>query len=230
MKHTKRERVVKAYISDMTYRYFVRQQLAQPYVFKVLEDMLSAGNEMDDVSRMAYLYYMATEQKDYGERQKALITTLVNSVITDKQYVPFLEGFAEFIPWLIPYTELTYLEYRTVPGRKVTLHFLREGQEDKYCHIKLDEICEGYYCHNFVLFFGEQLPYYFMEHCGGEQFLTESGCLEKSDMTGEDGESRYGLLNDSIMSDALGDERTKRELTQRYEYKAYLSQKLFGDK
>jgi len=59
--------------------------------------------------------------------------------------------------------------------------------------------------------------------------LTESGCLEKSDMTGEEAETRYGLLNDIIMSEKLGDERTKRELIHRYETASILTEKLFGE-
>jgi len=227
--HNKRESVVKAYISDLTYRYFVKQQLPQEYVFRVLEQMLSGGYEMDRVSRVAYLYYMATEKDSYTEPQMALITQMVNDMITQAQYVPFFTKFVDFIPWLTPYAELTYLEYRTAPGRDVTLHYLKEGQSEQYFRVKLAEVCAGYYCHNFVLFFGERLQYYFMEQQGSEKMLTESGCLEKSDMTGEEAETRYGLLNDIIMSEKLGDERTKRELIHRYETASILTEKLFGE-
>ena len=94
----------------------------------------------------------------------------------------------------------------------------------------MQEVCAGYYCHKFVLFFGERLQYYFMEQQGEEPKLTESGYLEKSDMTDEDAESRYGLLNDIIMCEALGDDRTRRELLRTYEEKSLLSEALFGEK
>lgn len=225
----RRESVVKSYIYDMSYRYFVKQQLAQPQVFRVLEEMLKDGCEMAYESIVAYLYYMATEVNAYSDEQKALIGELVNHVITEKQYVPFFSAFVEFIPWLRPYAELTYLVYRTAPGSSVVLHYLKDDIQGRYCRVKLEEVCAGYYCHNFVLFFGERLQYYFMEQSGGEQKLTESGYLEKSDMTGEEAESRYGLLNDMIMSDALGDERTKRKLTETYEIKSLMTEALFGD-
>jgi hypothetical protein len=106
---------------------------------------------------------------------------------------------------------------------------LKEDAQERYCRVKLEEVCAGYFCYNFVLFFGERLQYYFMEQSGNEQKLTESGYLEKSDMTGEEAESRYGLLNDIIMSDALGDERTKRKLTETYEIKSLMTEALFGD-
>ena len=227
--HRRRESVVKCYIYDMTYRYFVKQQLSQPYVFEVLEEMLLDGYEMATESIVAYLYYMATEVSEYGEKQKTLIAELVNHVISEKQYVPFFSAFVGFIPWLRPYAELTYLVYRTKPGTVVTLHYLKDEEDGRYCRIKLEEVCGGYYCHNFVLFFGERLQYYFMEQQGNEQVLTESGCIEKSDMTGEEAESRYGLLNDIIMSEAMGDERTKRELIRTYEKKSLLTEALFGD-
>lgn len=227
--HRRRESVVRSYIYDMTYRYFVKQQLSQPDVFRVLEEMLTDGSEMPYESIVSYLYYMATEESRYSDRQKELIAGCVNQVIAEKQYVPFLSAFVDFIPWLRPYAELTYLVYRTTPGSSVTLHYLRDAENGQYLRVKLEEVCAGYYCHKFVLFFGERLQYYFMEQHGQESLLTESGYLEKSDMTGEEAESRYGLLNDIIMCEALGDERTKHELLRTYEEKALLSEALFGE-
>ena len=229
VEHRRRESVVKSYIYDMSYRYFVKQQLSQSQVFRVLEEMLMDGYEMAYESIVAYLYYMATEVSSYNRAQKALISELVNYVITEKQYVPFFSAFVEFIPWLKPYAELTYLVYRTAPGSSVILNYLKEDAQERYCRVKLEEVCAGYFCYNFVLFFGERLQYYFMEQSGTEQKLTESGYLEKSDMTGEEAESRYGLLNDIIMSEALGDERTKRKLTETYEIKSLMTEALFGD-
>ena len=227
--HHRRESVVKSYIYDMTYRYFVKQQLAQPYVFQALEAMLAQGSEMPLESIVSYLYYMSTEVTDYSDRQKILITELVNYVISERQYVPFFSAFVGFIPWLHPYAELTYVVYRTEPGSCVNLHYLKDGEDGRYARVKLEEVCAGYYCHNFVLFFGERLQYYFMEQQENEQMLTESGYLEKSDMTDEEAESRYGLLNDIIMSEALGDERTKAELLRKYKKKSFLTEALFGD-
>lgn len=227
--HRRRDSVMKLYVSDMLYRYLTGQQLPQPEAFRIAEEMLCSGSEMSGESIISYLYYMATEVSEYTDRQKELISRLVNNVISEKQYVPFFSRFAGFIPWIKPYTELTYLEYRTAPGRTVTLHYLKDGEQEQYCREVLREVCAGYYCCRFVLFFGERLQYYFMEQQGTEQMLTESGYLEKSDMTGEEGESRYGLLNDILMCEALGDMRTGHELIKKYEMKSYLAEELFGD-
>ena len=227
--HRKRDSVVKGYINAMTYRYFVKQQPASPEIFGALEGLLCSGCEMDDVSKVAYLHYMSSETDSYDERQKELITLLVNELVTEKQYVPFLKPFTEFIPWLRPYAELSYLEYRTAPGTVVTLHYVQEGQGEQYRQQKLDEICAGYFCHNFVLFFGQRLQYYFMENSGRERKLTESGFLEKSDMTGEESESRFGLLNDIVMCETLGDDRTKQELITRYKKESLRAELLFGE-
>ncbi len=229
MSHRKRDSVVRCYLRAMAYRYFVKQQVVSPEVFTAMENLLCNSSETDDVSKVAYLHYMATETDSYSDRQKMLITELVNELISEKQYVPFLSSFTAFIPWLRPYAELSYLEYRTAPGSVVTLHYLQEGREEQYCQKKLDEICAGYFCHNFVLFFGQRLQYYFTESNDGERKLTESGFLEKSDMTGEESESRYGLLNDIVMCDALGDERTKQELISRYKKESLRTELLFGE-
>lgn len=229
MSHRKRDSVVRGYIRAMTYRYFVKQQIVQPEVFGALENLLCGGNEMDAISKIAYLHYMSVATEEYSERQKSLITDLVNELVSEKQYVPFLKPYAEFIPWLKPYAELSYLEYRTTPGTAVTIHYVQEGRGEQYKQQKLDEICAGYFCHNFVLFFGQRLQYYFMESSSGERKLTESGFLEKSDMTGEESQSRYGLLNDIVMCDTLGDERTKQEFMTKYKQESLRVELLFGD-
>ncbi len=225
----KRDRVINAYINDMTYRYFVKQQLPQSKVFEALEHWMESDYETNELSRIAYLYYMATEVKSYSERQKKIIKGLVDTLLSQKQYVPFLLSFVDFIPAFKPYAELTYLEYRTTPGSSVILNYVLEGGSDQYCKKQLKEICPGYYCQSFTMFFGERLQYYFMEQKNGEQMLTESGFLERNDVTGTETESRFGILNDIVMCEALGDVRTGRELRTSYIRQSLLVERLFGE-
>lgn len=223
----KRSSVVRMYIRYMTAGYFIGQQLPQECVFDALEELLYHDSDVGEVSKTAYLYYMATEVKSYTLRQKQIIQELVWKLVSEKQYVPFLAAFSDFVPWLELYSELTYIEYRTLPGSIVTLNYLLEGREEQYCRETLQEICAGYYCRSFMLFYGERLQYYLMEQRKDETMLTESGYLEKSEMTGAETESRFSLLNDIIMSDSLKDFRTRDELLMSYRKQSLLVEKLF---
>ena len=80
----------------------------------------------------------------------------------------------------------------------------------------------------FVLFFGETLQYYITEERNGEEQLTESGNLQKSDIRGEGHDSRYQLVNDIVISKTLEDFDTMDNLLEEYKRKEFLNGKLFG--
>ncbi len=211
----------------MVYQYFVKQHPAQAEVFAVLEQYL-AEEQGSLLSKTAYLQYMAKERNTYTKRQEELIRNLVGQVMDQKGYLPFFRSFTGFIPQLHLYADLVCLEYRTVPGAKVRLHYLGDGGSDQYEIRMLSEVCEGYYVKRFVLFFGEKLQYYVTEEKDGTWQLTESGCLENNEAAPETGESRYELLNDLFLSASMGDERTKRDFEREYIRQDLVAGQLFG--
>jgi len=89
------------------------------------------------------------------------------------------------------------------------------------------EVCSGVCFKEFVLFFGENLQYYIMEECGGEEQLTESGNLQKSDIRGDAGDWRYEMINDIIISKTLEDYDTLDGLLDEYYRREYLYENLF---
>ena len=80
----------------------------------------------------------------------------------------------------------------------------------------------------FVLFFGETVQYYITEEKDGEEQLTESGTLQRSDETGDEEESRYRLINDIVVSRALQDRDTMDRLLEEYYRKDFIGGKLFS--
>ena len=57
----------------------------------------------------------------------------------------------------------------------------------------------------FVLFFGETLQYYVTEEADGEEQLTESDSVQKSEMDYVRQESRFDKINDVIISRTMED-------------------------
>ncbi len=85
----------------------------------------------------------------------------------------------------------------------------------------------GVFFKELVLFFGESLQYYITEEQGGEEQLTESGTLQKSDIRGSEADSRYHLVNDIIISKTLQDFDTMDHLLEEYYRKEFLNGRLF---
>ena len=227
VKYRRNSALAHQYTDYMVYQYFVKQHPAQAEVFAVLEQYL-AEEQGSLLSKTAYLQYMAKERNTYTKRQEELIRNLVGQVMDQKGYLPFFRSFTGFIPQLHLYADLVCLEYRTVPGAKVRLHYLGDGGSDQYEIRMLSEVCEGYYVKRFVLFFGEKLQYYVTEEKDGTWQLTESGCLENNEAAPETGESRYELLNDLFLSASMGDERTKRDFEREYIRQDLVAGQLFG--
>ena len=67
-----------------------------------------------------------------------------------------------------------------------------------------------------------------MEEVDGKSQLTESNTIQKTDMTGTGGDSRYNMLNDLAISKTMQDYETLNELIEEYYKKTYLVDDLFG--
>lgn len=225
----RRESVVRRYIQQMAYDYFVNRHVGQKAVFGAIERYLREDNELAEICQIAYLSYMASECKEYSSLQKKLIERLVRRFVYKKQYVPFMERFVSFIPWLSMYAKWTYIVYRTRPHTKVILHYIKNQEGEEYNVVQMTDFGGGYYCQKFLLLFGESIQYYFVETDGEQEKLTESGYIEKSDIMEDENESRFSMLNDLMMSISLEDQITRKALTQEYLRKERLIKLLFHE-
>ena len=69
--------------------------------------------------------------------------------------------------------------------------------------------------------------YYITEELNGDEQLTESGTLQKSDIRGSESDSRYHLVNDIVISKTLQDYDTMDNLLEEYYRKEFLNSRLF---
>ena len=124
----------------------------------------------------------------------------------------------------------TIVEYRARPGAKASIHYVimrEDGEASEYLTEPMREVFGGLCFKEFVLFFGESLQYYIMEEKDGEEQLTESGNLQKSDIRSRDVDWRYELLNDVLISRTLEDFDTLDALMDEYHRREYLNENLF---
>ena len=71
------------------------------------------------------------------------------------------------------------------------------------------------------------MQYYITEEKNGEEQLTESGTLQKSDIRSEETDSRYQMVNDIVISRNLQDYDTLENLLEEYRKKDFLNGQLF---
>ena len=80
----------------------------------------------------------------------------------------------------------------------------------------LQEVYEGIYVKEFLVFYGEKIPYYIKEERDGEWAVTESGQIQNQELCTHAEGSRYDLINDMMASWQMEDEKTLMERMEAY--------------
>ena len=221
-----------AFLSIGAYDYFVRGSITDRYVFERIEALALQKLPIQDVCMLAYLRHYATEKSAGEEVNKDVAEAFIKSLMAKNIFFPFYMEYSAIVPDLSRFGDKTMIEYRTEPGTHCLIHYRLAGDDDNdYRSIELQEMYEGIYVCAFVLFFGEQLQYYITEDRGeAEDALTESGTIQKSDITKSQGDSnsRYSIINDIMIGETLQDYDTVDKLLAEYHRKNFICKGIFN--
>lgn len=217
--------VEEAFLAQCSYEYFVKERMAEQEIFSEIRHMYLRGEPVQKVCRLAYLKYFAENGDEACGEYEPLIQLFLKEMLEEGIYLAFFKKFKE----CGVLADKTILEYRSEPGAKVHIHYTllhENGEAAEYKSEYMKEAYGGVCFKEFVLFFGESLQYYITEENGGEEQLTESGTLQKSDDGGNE-EGRYGLINDIVVSKSLEDFDTMDDLLEEFFRKEFMNGRLF---
>ena len=209
-----RKLIVLAYLSQMAHKYLTTDMEVSDYVFEKILELLEEGDELNEPCRLGFLKWCA-KIGTLTEKQKKQAEVILQWAIGEKKYFPFYTKLpAEFAEKYM-YYDKTFLEYRTVPDTRVVISFGKwESEEFQEC--EMTRMYSGIFVKTFVLFFGEEIPYYIKEEKKGEMVVTESGHIRGGEQCPATEENRYQLLNDMITSWHMKDEKTLKKLLEQY--------------
>ena len=229
-KHYVEPELEHAFLAQWAYDYFVKDRLVTDYIFKQMASLYE-NYQWLLVEKLAYLKYFAENKEMMAEDTKEVAVRFIRSLLAENVFLPFFLEYVSMVPELRVYADKVFVEYQGTPNGKAILHYvveLGDGEGGEYCTEEMRNIYGGVYCKEFVLFYGEVLQYYIMEEVDGKSQLTESNTIQKTDMTGTGGDSRYNMLNDIAISKTMQDYETLDELIQEYYRKTYLVDDLFS--
>lgn len=219
-----------AYLSYCAYEYFAKERLTDDQVFEYIYDLYRLGEQLNDACKLAILKYY-TDKDSYSDSVKGMLKSFIADFMHRNTYFGFFMHYAELVPELTDYMDKTIIEYRTNPNYKVTLHYIVESngrmEEDDYHTEQMRNMFGGVYSKEFILFFGENLQYYITEEQGGKEVFTLSDAVSISDTSENRAESRYSMLNDMVVSQAVHDDNTLLELMKDYIETDAFSRKIF---
>ncbi len=229
--HGARERLVQAYIAYNAYNYFVKQEVISVDVFRVIEHDCLEKKEVLDVCKMALLHYYADDIDtiELSEEQKELAQDLLHEMADKKKIFSFYRKLQKAVHVPHEVMDKSLVEYRTNPDSKVFIHYINEKEDGKneYVVEAMENVYEGIFVKNFMLFYGDNMQYYITENHGEEEELTESGNVTNQELTEEMQQGRFGMLNDMLSCIELSDQATLKKLMNSYVMSDIMSKELF---
>lgn len=223
--------IQKAFLAQCCFDYFVKEQLTESYVFEEITRLKSQNEKLMTVVKLAYVKFYSENKKLVEETTGEYIKEFLDDLISEGIYFSYFKEFMEQgVEEINRFADKTFIEYKTEPGRKVMIHYIVECGEDysgEYITKEMPDMYGGLHSMPFVLFFGENLLYYITEEIDGEEQLTESGNITKSDIGSDISTSRFSEINDIVISHTLQDYEALEHLVYEYRRKEYVINKMF---
>ncbi len=222
--------VARAFVIQSAYEFFVRERVTDARLIQAILDEQQAGQPIPKVCKLAFLKYYSDNPQEIDRAIDSVLEEYLREMMAEKLHFGFFRNFRNHSALLGELADKVFVEYRTGPGGKARIHYVitrENGEEQDYLSENMRDVFEGICCREFVLFFGETLQYYVTEEVGGEETLTESGNLQCPDLENDVAGSKFGLVNDLVISNSLQDYDTLDKDLETYYFREYCGETLF---
>lgn len=226
-----KQEVEEAFLAQCAYDCFVRERVMENIVFYEIGRLERSKVPVQKVCKLAYLKYFAENKEEMDQESAGIARKFLRELTEEGIWLEFFRQFKDSLSVQRELADKTILEYRANPHSRVCIHYslLHEnGEAGGYRAEQMKEAFGGVFFKEFILFFGEELQYYIMEERDGEEKLTESGTLQKSDQSDLEEGSRYRMINDIVISRSMEDFDTMDDLLEEYYRKEFLNERLFS--
>lgn len=224
------EELMSAFLSQCCYDYAVKQKITDAYVFESVSRLKRKDMELHLVCKIAFLQYYAENKGEQTKDIRQVCKAFLADLLREGVVLPLYKDYQGYLPQMNEYADKMILEYRTKPGGKAVIHYLIRSEQDasnEYRKEEMRDMFAGICVKEITLFFGERVQYYITETVDGQEKLTQSGTVNRSDTGQESGEGRFSLLNDIMTGKTLQDYDTVDRLLHEYFRQDYIVDKLF---
>lgn len=217
VKHAGKERIIGAYLTQVSYGIVVKEFPISDFVQKSLKHAWVRKWPVDKICHIALLKVLSREKDPKGENM-SMKKKLLKECMDEKVIFAF---FRRLEPQLLsPYQldDKTYVECHASPEAKVTLVYALDtglGISREYKTEPMREEYEGIFVKTFTLFYGETLRYYFRIEEKGETKTTGERVLTMDKVEGNP-VSKYQMINRILSARRLGKEQEVRSGMKQY--------------
>lgn len=219
-----------AYLTYRAVEYMKEDKIIAPYLILDIGRVYRRGYQLPLVTHLAYLRYFAENKEEREKAEDALLLEFLQEIVIEKEMLlPFVQEYAG-MPGMEALTDKTIVSYKTTPGSRVVIHYIKnhdlEGKEG-YRREEMKEVYFGVYSKEFVLFYGEELQYYITEEQENQEQLTESGILQIPEHKEMGKESRYQMINEMAIGQTLQDYDSVKQVLEEYWITEFVADKVF---
>lgn len=226
VKQSGKERIIGAYLTQVSYGIFVKEYPMSAYVKQRLKYAYDNKWPVNRICRMALLKSISKEKDAKGKYYK-----MKEELLAECRKDGLVFSFFRKLPMtlLSPYQldDKVFVEYHTNPSDKVILHYALDtglGDERIYKSEPLKDTFEGIFTKTFTLFYGESLHYYFVVkgEAGVKKTSERVITMNKAEGTPM---SKYQLLNQIMAARRLGrDEEVLKKMRQYLRQEQYVNE------
>lgn len=220
------EKVILAYISLVAHGYLHSGGCKADFIFDIIEKRFIGNRTLNDACQLALLKHFA-EKTDITQAELEIEDTLLKYYIYNNMYFDFFARLDYRLLEKYFIYDKAFLQYESTPGTHVVLHYSRDEDGEEFNSEDMVEMYDGIYVKTFVIFFGELIRYYITEEHDNSIEVKESNRLTCNNIPGDNDHSRYNLINEMIISDALSDETTLKSNIDEYKRLDAATKQLF---
>lgn len=225
-RHPVNRQLIHAYLNYCAYKYLVKDRVTENQLFEIMAKELRSFRSRS--CELALLKYYST-QGELDEETLRFVDIHLHQYIDEGTILPFFKDYRDRLE--IPHSiyDKYYVQYITNPKNRVTISYCildEKNEESVYIEQRMNNVYEGIFVMDFVLFANESLQYYIVEENEEGQNITESIRVTIEPEINR-ADNRYGKINLMYQSKEIQDEKTLLELMRQYAVDEYVVTTLY---
>ena len=161
------------------------------------------------------------------ESEKSFINYHIQKFVQKKLVFGFFKEFDGKIVLPACMLDKYYVEYRTNPKHRLVIHYSCRTDEDEMREEVMEDVGYGIFEKELILFYGENLQYFITEESENGVEIVESRIISQTETELASGTTKYGKINEILMTHELQDEKTLVSLLEQYYKEEYAVKRHF---
>lgn len=217
-------KLIRAYFSYCAYKYFVKDRITNTELFEMLKK--ESFLENNQICVLALIKYYAGKDV-LTEAEKSFVNFHIQRFVQKKLVFGFYKEFEGKIALPAYMLDKYYVEYRTNPKHKLTIHYSCNLEDDDMKVEEMEDAGYGIFEKELILFYGENLQYFITEESDKGIEIVESRMVSHTETEMASGTTKYGKINEILMTLELQDEKTLFSLLEQYYKEEYAVKRHF---